>query len=1645
MNKNPDNDIIAGQKTVNAPDESNNNTPEGNGRKKTRHHLIRSAWIRIPLKTLVWTLVAVILIPVLLYIPPIQDALVDFATAYVGKKTGIKVEIGKLRLKFPLDVSLQNLTVIQQNGDTMVNAREAVADIKLLPLLNLDVKVKRLRLLDGYYRMVSPDSSMTMGIRAGFLEVDDKTQVSISSSDINLHHAILRDGDISLHMDVWKKKPSPQDTTSTPFLINVDCLDAERITFAMSMLPTIDTLRLSTPSLAIRNAIIDLRANTISARSLNLDGGAFSYITPTAEYIKTHPAPVDTISPPSPPMTITADSISIAGIKGLYATSGASPLPGFDASYIDVSDVSVKINNFYNRASTVRLPVQSLTARERCGLHITQGSGTVTIDSLGLALDRLRIHTPYTSAAVTATVPFALMALKPEAPVEAEADLSIGLPDVEAFMPSLAPSLRQLPRRSPLTASVIASGTLDNLRIPRLNAAMKDFFSIRASGNARNALDIRRLVADLDIDGELRNPAPAKALAGIADIDIPPFSVKGSAKARGQAYSADISLVTPQGDVAAKGGVSLTAETYMADIKVHNVNVGHFMPDAGIGHVSAYVKAEGAGFNPTRPRAHTDIEAAIASLEYHKATLRDISLQARLADSNYAIKANSPNRILDIDLDLKGHLKEDDYAAQGYLKCRHADLRALGLDSVMNEGNFDMTINASASPDRWLYDAKLQIDNLDWNLPDQYIHMPTGVHADLLALADRVTIDVSAPDTRLAFSAEENLKVVIDRFSKATDITMRQIDGRRLAIDTIQEALPRFNLTLDASGKGLMKELLLSSGLDIDSLSLNLSNDSLFHGNADILHIRNKSLAVDSLSMVLAQRGSLLDYRIHAGNRPGTLDEFARVDLNGYVGSNRISAFLTQRNIDNETGYRLGLTAAMMDSTLSVHFTPLKSTLAYMPWTLNQDNFIDINLSNLDVDANLMASSHESSILVETAPDAENKKELHLNLSNIRIEDFLRMSVLAPPVTATINSDLHLRYDNSDFTGKGTLDVADFTYENVSVGDFNLGLDAGMLSDGSSQAAATLKINNRDAATLKARLTSQKDSVSGQSRLQPEYVRLALTGFPLSVANAFLGASTASLSGGLSGELDMTGHFNAPVLNGSIACDSVKIFIPMTGSALRLSDSPLTVSDNVVRFEDFSIFGANDNPLTINGSVDASSFSDINLDLNAAAREMMLINNDQRAGSDLFGKLLLDMTASVKGPLSHFDINTDLNILGKTDITYNVPQTAATLQASGNDNVVKFVNLSDTTATAAADSVPRHMLMRIQAGVTISPGTLVKVNASSPAYSAKVSLSPSGSLNYYQNYMGDMTLNGQLNTGPGSAKVSVKVMAEKDFRLDPASYILWNGQIANPVLDIKATDTQKVNVMQNGNSHMVNFLVSLQVSNTLSAPRVIFDLAADDDMSIQNQLQGMSADQRSAQAMNLLITGQYTAEGVTTDRGPLMGNVYNMLASQLNALAAKSIRGVDLSFGIDQYDKTLNGESSTTTSYSYQVSKSLFNNRFKINVGGNYATDASADENLAENLISDISFEYIFKQTQSLSIYGKLFRHNSYESILEGEITETGLGFVMTRKLGNLKNLFRFRRRKKQPAPADSLQREPVAADSLRKETETSTQDASSL
>ncbi len=259
----------------------------------------------------------------------------------------------------------------------------------------------------------------------------------------------------------------------------------------------------------------------------------------------------------------------------------------------------------------------------------------------------------------------------------------------------------------------------------------------------------------------------------------------------------------------------------------------------------------------------------------------------------------------------------------------------------------------------------------------------------------------------------------------------------------------------------------------------------------------------------------------------------------------------------------------------------------------------------------------------------------------------------------------------------------------------------------------------------------------------------------------------------------------------------------------------------------------------------------------------------------------------------------------------------------------------------------------------------------------------------------------------------------------------------NPTLNIKAVDEMKANVTQTGqNSRLVNFLVSLSASGTLQNMNVAFDLSTNDDITIQNELLSMSPDQRANQAMNLLLYNVYTGPG-TKGNASLSGNpLFSFLEGRINTWAANNIKFVDVSFGIDQYDKTTDGSSSTTTSYSYRVSKTLFNDRIKIVVGGNYSTDADADENFSQNLINDIAFEYMLNRSGSM--YVRLFRHVGFESILEGEITQTGVGFVYKHKINSLLDLFRWgRRRSKKPdskaKPAEATDSTSVSTNSITK------------
>jgi hypothetical protein len=78
--------------------------------------------------------------------------------------------------------------------------------------------------------------------------------------------------------------------------------------------------------------------------------------------------------------------------------------------------------------------------------------------------------------------------------------------------------------------------------------------------------------------------------------------------------------------------------------------------------------------------------------------------------------------------------------------------------------------------------------------------------------------------------------------------------------------------------------------------------------------------------------------------------------------------------------------------------------------------------------------------------------------------------------------------------------------------------------------------------------------------------------------------------------------------------------------------------------------------------------------------------------------------------------------------------------------------------------------------------------------------------------------------------------------------------------------------------------------------------------------------------------------------------------------------------------------------------------------GGQYRKTLEHAAQKDETFIDNIAVEY--RLDNSGTRYVKLFHEKNYESVLEGEVIETGLGVVLRKKVSNLGELFIFKKKK---------------------------------
>ena len=308
--------------------------------------------------------------------------------------------------------------------------------------------------------------------------------------------------------------------------------------------------------------------------------------------------------------------------------------------------------------------------------------------------------------------------------------------------------------------------------------------------------------------------------------------------------------------------------------------------------------------------------------------------------------------------------------------------------------------------------------------------------------------------------------------------------------------------------------------------------------------------------------------------------------------------------------------------------------------------------------------------------------------------------------------------------------------------------------------------------------------------------------------------------------------------------------------------------------------------------------------------------------------------------------------------------------------------------------------MDMNISINESAHILCALNANKSNY---VDLIGGGDLRMKYNTIDELSLRGRYTLNNGEMKYSLPVIPLKTFVIQDGSYVEFTGDPMNPRLNITALEDTKATVSDaNGNNRSVDFKCGVIITKTLEDMGLEFVIYAPQDMSLSNELNTMSTEERGKIAITMLTTGMYLADG-NTNSFSMNSALNSFLQSQINGIAGNALRTLDLSFGLDN---TTDATGNVRTDYSFKFAKRFWNNRLKIIVGGKLSTGSDV-ANQNETFFNNVQFEYRLNEasTQYLNVF---YNRDSYDW-LEGNIGEYGGGFIWRRKLQNFKDIFRFK------------------------------------
>ena len=1629
-------------------------------------------WIgKIGLWLFISVISIILLVFIALNIPVTQRYIGKRAGKFVENKIGTEARIKGIGLNVWFELTIDELYVEDQKADTLVYLHHAAVDVHFWDLLNSTFHVEKVS-IDGLHAeiykqksdssfnflfipeafaspttkestpvdttsagfdiMIDEFESKNLSARfadstTGLFAKGDLETIQVAINELDLDHQSVEVGSINIADGNWKmiqgKSTETPDTSQTdPWHIKVNTLDILNVkgnlkdpAQHLSMTPAIEKIHLA-------GLVVDMENATYSLDEIVASKNSFEFITATDTTLVKE---ADTLSPVEPlDWKVSVEKIDftdnyIVYYDSTFAIKSDSGKPSFDP-------YAIAFNSFHFNASSIEATPESAKAHidalsfktpdhfalQDFTADVFYDSTTVNIkNKLNTSLSSFdyTIQLQHHDLADLGTYEFKTLTFNG----------NIDQKDVQYFYP-----LDQIPPEiNTLSFKLNAQGTFDDLKLNQFFAKSDDHLIVDISGKLSHLLRPEELAYDLQIN---EASTDLKALRNLAKEEVPEtvilpqwVTIKGSIAGTTENVKTNLNMNSGLGKVQIDANASLAEknERFDVDMKVRDLALGELLEQPEkFGKASFNFTAKGQYFEPSKMFGNANLELKKIKIGRHFYENGIVSGNWKNEQLVASAEIHEPH--LDFSISTTGQFK-DILSTNNLITINNINFKELGVAKK------PITLETKASIQTQGTDINNLIVKGDFetgNISDSIYTFKIAPSSINATLKDSSTFfALESPFAEIDFKSSFNVSLL-------PDVIMHQID-QHIDIDRLTEKEIKhfknknFEFEITLLQERIFEEILIP---DLNEIEI-----EKFKGKYTS---SNHQIDIEAIIPIL----HYADFKIDS------IDFDTHSDTDSLLASLEVKSIETAGyTIENAAIYagaandQLALNVQLKDSINQQKFmidgvldkfeddyrwqTNREGLILYYDlWNVAKDNAIIIPDSGAIRFQNLNFTNGEQSFAIA---NGENEK-LKLNFDQFSLENvthFVFTDEEMPKGKLNGNVVLQLEPELNFVTD---IKVNDFSYAKDTIG--NVAIEASSNKPGMYEASLNITGNNR----IKGEAIYSQESETIDANLQ-------LIDLNTHTIESYLDGIITNLEGEIKGAIDIKGKVDNPTVNGSIRIPNASFNVVETNTSYTISDSRIEMDRNKISFPQFTVSDIDGSKAKLSGFVTLENLTPDKLNLSLKTNSFKLLDTKKTRNASYYGNVSISSSVNIKGTAERPTVSSKLVLSPESELTIVIPKTE--VQVEEYKDIVEFVDLNDTASVSHTeiDSTIISDVLGIQlnAQIEVDEESTLKVILD-PVTGDFISLNGNAYLSYEMSRNGTMNLTGTYSVEKGLYQMTYYNLIKREFSIEKGSTVTWYGDPFDATLNISAvyfTEASPLPIVQSQVSESdldaykqaIPVDVVLKITEEMSSPSLDFDIRIPENAGIfTSGVVSARIDQLNRrpselnkQVFSLLILNRFIPEDPSNRTegnsigGSTRGTVSELITEQFNTLAGKYIKSVDVTVNLDSYNDYSSGTATGRTDLEIGLSKAVFDERLVVSIESDFnlegANQAETNGNLG-GFIGTAQIEYLLTEDGKYRM--RVFRESEYAGIIDGNLTQTGVSFVLTEEF---KKLFGDKKSKK--------------------------------